>query len=944
MSAKTFDPNDPLAFNNKAARIDLPPEAYLLKGAPEFHPFERRPGWNTTHPPIKVGVNQYRVESIRLPVVYQYDVVISPEPRGAIVYKKCWDSKKGQGKIKSYNKGPWIYDQRKLAWSTNDVNEIRVQIDLGEEEENGKAGREGNIYMLIVRKVGKIDLGILNSYLDGKCGWDSKVLECMSFFDHVIRMGPQENWRLIKRTLFNDASQTMRLNNYSEAIKGIYSAIRLNSSKVSGGLGLGINVDVSNQTFFVGQELHQLARNLLNFMDQKWAHWKYDDMIQGLYPVKQNGKWIKSDAHKALRRLTNIKFRVSHRGKENDPKEYKFKGLMFDPKYGEDGANGKAVKFQRRMPDGTTKETSVFQYYIDQYRKRMSYWQWPLIETYKGGFFPMEFCIVDRFNPYPFKLDAQQTSDMIKFAVQRPPQRRKEIETMVSHLDWAKDRYCKHFGIQVNPRMPMCEARIIPNPQIQYAQKVVNPGTTGRWDLRGQKFVATNPVALKSWCFVAVGGCVDKLTLDNFIKAFKASYQGHGGRIEKDPLTYIFGPRTNLNHDKMVEDAYNKTGEHFKFTPQIMFFILWDKSSWIYDRLKKNADVRFATCTQMLQSMHVKKAQPQYCSNVCMKVNAKLGGQTSRLVSKAPKGGSAFFKVPTMMIGVDVSHGSDCEGNDLSVAALTVSMDKDAAVYTAAAQTNGRRVEIVQPAIMHTVLGPMIKRWVDKNKCLPQHVFYLRDGVSEGQYTHVMQYEHQELKRVFSEGFNHTPKITIIICTKRHHIRFFPEKGDKNGNPLPGTVLEKEVTHPFYYDFYLCSHVAIQGTARPVHYNVLLDECKIPPAELQQILYHQCYQYCRSTTPVSLHPAVYYAHLASARGRHQENRATSDQVPKDIKYKILPPRGLYAKRPNYGKTPSDNTANKQKAEFTPPLLEIGREIAAKRPQAIEAFKSTMWWV
>ncbi len=34
--------------------------------------------------------------------------------------------------------------------------------------------------------------------------------------------------RLIKRTLFNEYSQTKRLDSTTEAIKGIYSAIRLN--------------------------------------------------------------------------------------------------------------------------------------------------------------------------------------------------------------------------------------------------------------------------------------------------------------------------------------------------------------------------------------------------------------------------------------------------------------------------------------------------------------------------------------------------------------------------------------------------------------------------------------------------------------------------------------------------------------------------------------------
>ena len=101
------------------------------------------------------------------------------------------------------------------------------------------------------------------------------------------------------------------------------------------------------------------------------------------------------------------------------------------------------------------------------------------------------------------------------------------------------------------------------------------------------------------------------------------------------------------------------------------------------------------------------------------------------------------------------------------------------------------------------------------------------------------------------------PKFVVVVASKRHHIRFFPKPNDRvgadrNGNPVPGTLVEKDVTHPFENDFYLCSHSAIQGTARPVHYHVLLDEVGLSTNQLHAMIYEQCYAYIRSTTPVSL--------------------------------------------------------------------------------------------
>lgn len=95
----------------------------------------------------------------------------------------------------------------------------------------------------------------------------------------------------------------------------------------------------------------------------------------------------------------------------------------------------------------------------------------------------------------------------------------------------------------------------------------------------------------------------------------------------------------------------------------------------------------------------------------------------------------------------------------------------------------------------------------------------------------------------------------MVIAEKRHHIRFFPPQGsaaDKNGNPVPGVIVDRDVTHPFDNDVYLCSHAAIQGTARPTHYSIIMDEMNVDVDKFQAMLYEHCYQYQRATTPVSL--------------------------------------------------------------------------------------------
>ena len=87
------------------------------------------------------------------------------------------------------------------------------------------------------------------------------------------------------------------------------------------------------------------------------------------------------------------------------------------------------------------------------------------------------------------------------------------------------------------------------------------------------------------------------------------------------------------------------------------------------------------------------------------------------------------------------------------------------------------------------------------------------------------------------------------------------------------------------WDFYLQSHTAIDGTARPAHYFVLLDEIfknhtlqelprpfENPSDYLYSITHNMCYLFCRATTSVSIPPPVYYADIACERGRRWNSR------------------------------------------------------------------------
>ncbi|CAJ2509448.1 Uu.00g144740.m01.CDS01 [Anthostomella pinea] len=920
-------------------RVDLPADAYNT--GKDDSRFTARPGFNTSGKEVKVQLNTFPVVGWKDQDIIQYDLSVSPNPKDSrALIKKVWNSR-AVTQFLEKNGGTWLFDGNKLAWSSAKIprGEMRITVDLDNEagKTNKLVGNKG-VYYLHGKQTNVVRLAYLKTYLEGKIPWDSHVLECMNFFDHCMRHYPASTMQSIRRNFYAPEVSEFALSNHCVAQKGYYSAIRLGESIKTGGTGLSINVDVANTAFWAINDLANTSLRILNAYNPQWKNSNFIDLVKILRPVKAKDKagnpvWIQSDGFRHLRRIYKLRFVVNHRGKLGDPKVYTVGKLLFDQKYGEEGAHSKAVFFNKRQKDGTTKNVSVWQYFWETYHLRLQYPSLPIMESTRGALFPLEVCNVSKYQRYSFKLSPDETAQMIKFAVTRPDQRKKDILSGIAHLGFSKDPNLAAFGIKIQEQMTVTSARVLPNPEITYANQKVNPGVSGRWDLRGKRFLEPNAKKLVSWAFVGCGDACTKQGLEAFASKFQQAYRTHGGVIEKPAVTMML-PFSMGDYGTMVEAAWSRTGSQNKAFPQILFFVVPNKNQLVYDRIKKSMDCRWNVVSQVLQGAHVEKCQAQYMSNVAMKVNAKLGGVTCKVAG--PNATTPpFFRVPTMMIGLDVSHASPGSSAP-SIAAMTVSTDKHATRYAAACETNGWRVEIATGTTMHTLFPRLLKYWIDTNKCFPQHVYFLRDGCAEGQFQQVIERELKEIKRMFREANAPAPpKFTVIVATKRHHIRFFPKPGDKasgdrNNNPLPGTLVEHDATHPHHWDFYLCSHVAIQGTARPVHYQVIYDDAQCKPDHLQAMLYHQCYQYCRSTTPVSLHPAVYYSHLASQRARCHENIASSQRELPILKEGFP-----------FGKQDSEVYSGAKPLE-APPLVPM---MNPKQPGDIVAFmNTTMWYV
>ena len=228
-----------------------------------------------------------------------------------------------------------------------------------------------------------------------------------------------------------------------------------------------------------------------------------------------------------------------------------------------------------------------------------------------------------------------KTSDMIKFTCQPPHVRSNKISAGVTILQQRDNDYLKDFGVSFAQEMVTIDARILPPPLVSYHPASKEPQFApkdGSWNLR-DKMVAQG-VTLTSWSVLAFGTESDYPlgVLQKFITTLASTFEECGLFVENatPPISYA-NPYGNI--ERILTDAFIVAEHSYLTRPQLVLCILPNTGVPLYAEIKRVSDTVLGIATQCVQGKHIFAAKRQYCANVCLKVNVKLGGMNSFLSS-----------------------------------------------------------------------------------------------------------------------------------------------------------------------------------------------------------------------------------------------------------------------------------------------------------------------
>lgn len=496
------------------------------------------------------------------------------------------------------------------------------------------------------------------------------------------------------------------------------------------------------------------------------------------------------------------------------------------------------------------------------------------------------------------RLSPAQTQEMITFACRKPWENGESIVgdgKEVLGLNPSAKSKALQFGMQVGTSLLTVEARVLQAPQIGYrdlrSKEMTLAPRFGSWNMANIKFHTGSNLGV--WTYIwfrsdrsrdYFGEADVQSTVQKFAQFMSQSGINTGGLIPDGPMVTLVDGLEGKN-DSEIKNIFRRMHDAVKRPkPRFVLCVLPFNDVAIYNSIKSIADQKAGIHTVCVVGSKFMKEQrqDQYFGNVSLKFNLKAGGINQVLAS--PKLG-IISEGETMVVGLDVTHPSPGSKETApSAAGMVWSVDKYLGQWPCTFAIQDSKKEMVSDLEAMTLTA--LSSWEKHNKKLPKNIIMYRDGVSEGQYQLLLDQELPLIRKACRQKYPAAqtkagfPKVSIIVCGKRHHTRFYPtteQNADRSSNCEPGTVVDRGVTEVANWDFYLQSHACLQGTARSCHYYVVLDEVlrgrqAKPPHRnsadaLEDLTHNMCHLFGRATKAVSLCPPAYYADLLCTRLR-----------------------------------------------------------------------------
>ncbi|KAJ2815261.1 hypothetical protein GGI24_006111, partial [Coemansia furcata] len=352
------------------------------------------------------------------------------------------------------------------------------------------------------------------------------------------------------------------------------------------------------------------------------------------------------------------------------------RGIQGRRKFAVRGTTSKGLdeeSFDWEDPDrpGNPENITVAQYYLRRYNIKLNYPFLPGLVGRKNSVFPIEFSEIAENQRYKGHLDERQTADMVKFACQRPGDNMHRIMDVLKQTDLGHQPVVQAFGLSLSNKLAEVESRVMAAPRVNYgtaSREASFVPQNGAWNMRDKQVMRPGD-ELNYWAILVLANrqYVQDAAVQAFVAMLVNSCRQTGYKINESRPP-IFYANTHADIPREMVQACKRIHLPPNTRPQLLLVILPTTNTQVYQTVKNCAYTTLGVHTQCMQSKHVQRPSPQYCANLCLKINAKLGGVNQSL--PMPHMETMLRKKPTLFLGCDVTHPPPGEQHKPSIASV----------------------------------------------------------------------------------------------------------------------------------------------------------------------------------------------------------------------------------------------------------------------------------
>ncbi|KAH8832904.1 argonaute-like protein [Flagelloscypha sp. PMI_526] len=670
---------------------------------------------------------------------------------------------------------------------------------------------EGKTFKVRLTHVATINPEVLNRFVEGKQTQDNAVQTAITALNVAARAEPSKTRPFNARYIYSDHENVQVQGRGAPPVdiwRGYFMSIRPAMGRMI------VNVDISCGVFYRPGTFIEIICQFLGIQTHQL----------GQLPNRDR------EFRKAVRFFSGLTVEVTQL--DGSRKNRAIKGFF------------RETATQFRFTNRTTNQQMTVAQYFQSNQQPLTFPNLLGIKVGSGAYIPLERCRILPGEQMRKEISPDVTAAMVNFSKLDPRARLNAIGVGLNQvLGFGQSTYVQNFGMASGAPLTI-PARVLPTPSLKYGQgskqATVSPAN-GSWNMIDKKLWSLCP-PIERWILISYER-PDRFSQDQgqkMVKDWVRNCRKVGISITDNPNRIrVLNPQGNVLQDLRSEGK--AVFDQLRKGPDLYLIVIPDGANDLWNQIKHFGDVIQGVATQCVKSKHASQSKDQYWANVCLKVNVKLGGINSIPVTNE----FSDPKTPTVVMGADAQHPAPGTDGKPSFTSMVSSVDSNVCKYIATTRVQAHREMIDDFEDMAFYLLGQWRTYqtAHGSKAPPARIIFFRDGVSEGEFSQVLEKEVPKLKAA-CDKLGIKPKITFIVVGKRHHIRFFPDgrDADRSGNAPAGTVIDTDI--------------------------VLLNEIGLSPDSLQSMAFTLCHVYAKATRSVSIPAPVYYADHVCDRAKH----------------------------------------------------------------------------